>query len=143
MRSRDASSRRASTARSEAHRLFVFLLFSLAGAGCGDDVIVLPFRDEHGRECVRTCDRDGCTRACDTESMPSGGCAEDQTPGFVVDFAASGGNGPASLCDACRSERVSFYWYEDCVPLVCEVDRDCAFSNLFCADGYCWDERFH
>jgi len=122
------------------HRVAILVgIMTANSVGCGEDPLVLPFRDELGRECVRTCDGD-CDFTCEAEPMPAAGCG-DLEPAFVVDAGTD--EHPASLCDGCRgAEGAVTYYPADCAALVCERDRDCAFGNLRCVEGRCWDERF-
>jgi len=112
--------------------------------GCGGNEVATeyPFRDARGIECVRTCTDDRCGNDCDTEPMPPGGCGEDD-PCWTVADGPLDGTGPnvLGLCDSCCRQvggGIEYTWvWEDCSPIVCETDADCAVGSRRCEGGYC------
>ncbi len=123
----------------------VVAFFSCLGCNGGDDATRIPFRDEAGRECVRTCTEERCGEDCDADPAPSGACEGD--PCFAVDDTdPTDGSAPMLvLCDACCSPagggiEVAWNW-GDCSPVVCDADGDCPIGDHICSGERCVREE--
>jgi hypothetical protein len=113
----------------------------LAAPGCRDDTAEAPFHDQEGRQCVRSCTIDACTIRCEAVAAPTGGCTSSMTPCFTAEFLRFDPPAPSfdvlALCDACCSVAISTWLPEDCSPVVCVNDSDCAMTSAGCEGGYC------
>jgi len=117
-------------------------LLGLAACGGNEATSRYPFEDARGRSCVRNCTDDRCGTSCDVDPAPAAGCGADDPCWTISNEAVGAGGGVVlALCDSCcaqESSGIMSRWVtEDCAPVVCETDEDCAVGPARCEAGEC------